>query len=121
MRRPSAYGERALAALRAFIPLFVVTSAIPAIAGDGRGGLSPSIDEVIVVSSDDAKKQARYLSAAHACCVGMSSGANFFAACKLCERFETVVTVFPDGYQRYESEGLRRCRGDCPYQHELVV
>lgn len=94
---------------------------IPALVGDGASGLSPAIDEVIQISTDDAHRAALDLSAAHACCVGVSSGANFLAALGLRERFETVVTVFPDGYQRYRSEGLIRCRGDCPYDHVLAV
>lgn len=94
---------------------------IPAIAGDGNGGLSPAIDEVICVESEDAKDAALFLAAAFACCVGISSGANFLAAQRLKERFETVVTIFPDGYQKYRSEGLFQCRGDCPFEHELVV
>lgn len=94
---------------------------IPAITSDGNGGLTSSIDEVICVESSDAKDAALYLSAAFACCVGISSGANFLAAKRLRERFETVVTIFPDGYQKYQSEGLFQCRGDCPFEHELVV
>jgi len=94
---------------------------IPAIVSDGKGGLSPAIDEVIEVGSEDARRASLDLAAAHACCVGVSSGANFVAAQKLRERYETVVTVFPDGYQRYRSEGLIQCRGDCPYEHELLV
>jgi cysteine synthase A len=94
---------------------------IPAIVGDGNGGVSSAVDEVICVRSEDAKDAARYLSAAFACCVGISAGANFLAAQSLKDRYETVVTVFPDGYQKYQSEGLFRCRGDCPFEHELVV
>lgn len=94
---------------------------IPAIASDGNGGVSSAIDEVICVESDDARKAALYLSAAFAACVGISSGANFLAAQRLKERFDTVVTIFPDGYQKYRSEGLFQCRGDCPFEHELVV
>jgi cysteine synthase A len=94
---------------------------IPAIASDGTGGVSSAIDEVICVGSRDAKDAALYLSAAFAACVGTSSGANFLAAQRVKERFETVVTIFPDGYQKYRSEGLFQCRGDCPFEHELVV
>ena len=94
---------------------------VPIIVSNGQGDLTPSIDEVICIDSEHAKDAALYLSVAHACCVGISSGANFLAAQKLHERFETVVTIFPDGYQKYQSLGLFRCRGGCPFEHELLV
>ncbi|HSF14239.1 MAG TPA: cysteine synthase family protein [Vicinamibacteria bacterium] len=94
---------------------------IPEIVSDGNGGVSPEVDEVICIESGAAKNAAHYLSAAFACCVGISSGANFLAAQRIKERFETVVTIFPDGYQKYRSEGLVRCRGDCPFEHDLLV
>lgn len=94
---------------------------IPAIASDGSDGVSPLIDEVISINSGEAKDAALDLSVAWACCVGISSGANFLAAQRLKDRFETVVTIFPDGYQKYQSEGLFQCRGDCPFEHELAV
>ena len=80
------------------------------------------IDDVDRVSSEEAKAAAHHLREAHGCCVGMSSGANFTAALRLRERFETVVTVFADGYRKYRSFGLRHCRrGECPYEHDPVV
>jgi len=94
---------------------------VPALVSDGNGGLSPLIDEVLVVGSDEAKEKARYLSESCGCCVGISAGANFLAARKLRERFQTVVTVFADGYQKYQSEGLAHCRGNCPFDHSLLV
>ena len=94
---------------------------IPAIVGDGNGGLSADIDRVVRIESHAAKDAAHYLSAAFACCVGISSGANFLAAQELKNEFETIVTIFPDGFQKYQSEGLVQCRGDCPFEHELVV
>jgi cysteine synthase A len=95
---------------------------IPAIASDGKGGVAELIDEVIAISSDDAKAAAEYLRETHGCCVGVSSGANFLAAKRLQERFGTVVTVFPDGYRKYQSMGLRHCKqGECPFEHDPVV
>ena len=95
---------------------------IPPIASDGAGGLNDLIDDVDRVSSEEAKAAAHHLREAHGCCVGMSSGANFTAALRLRERFETVVTVFADGYRKYRSFGLRHCRrGECPYEHDPVV
>lgn len=90
---------------------------LPALASDGRGGLHPLIDEVLCVSSEEAREAARYLETAHGLCVGISSGANFLAARRLARRFAPVVTLFPDGYSRYRSRGLRRCRrGRCPHE-----
>lgn len=94
---------------------------IPALVGDGEGGLSAEIDEVICVESEAAKETARYLADECGCCVGISSGANFEAARRLKERFDTVVTLFPDGFQKYESEGLHHCQASCPYEHRLAI
>lgn len=95
---------------------------IPALVGDGRGGLDPLIDEVLCVGSEEAKEASQYLAASRGCCVGISSGANYLAARELRRRFRTVVTVFPDGYVKYQSEGLVHCReGACPYEHHPVV
>jgi len=95
---------------------------IPALASDGGDGLHPVIDEVIVVSTEEATAAARRIASEHGFCVGVSSGANFVAAKRLAERFETVVTIFPDGYTKYRSRGLEHCEpGRCPYEHDLVV
>jgi len=94
---------------------------IPALAGDGHGGLHPLIDEVIRVKSDDAKAAARELAEVHGFCVGISSGANFLAAKRLAERFEVVTTVFADGYAKYKSHGLTHCsEGRCRFEHDPV-
>ena len=95
---------------------------IPAIASDGAGGLHPLIDEVARVSTDEANAAARHLAEAHGFCVGVSSGANFVAARRLLERFETVVTVFADGYAKYQSLGLSHCEpGRCAFEHDSLV
>lgn len=83
---------------------------IPTIATGPRGGMHESIQEVIGISSDEATQAAIYVQEMHGYCVGISSGANFVAAMKLRERFETVVTVFSDGYSKYQSLGLK-CAG----------
>lgn len=89
---------------------------IPAIAGDGNGGLNAMIDEVVVISSDDAIETAQRLNEEHHFCVGISSGANFLAAKKLQERYEIVATVFSDGYSKYQSHGLHSTKDDgCPF------
>lgn len=90
---------------------------IPAIASDGAGGLHPMIDEVVVISSADAVEAAQDLRMRHGYCVGISSGANFLAAKHLRERFETVATVFADGYSKYESHGLCASNpGECAFE-----
>ena len=95
---------------------------VPALAGDGRGGLHPLIDEVQVVSTAEATAAAQLLAGEHGFCVGISSGANFVVARRLAARFGTVVTVFPDGFTKYRSRGLARCAtGRCPFEHPLVI
>ena len=96
---------------------------IPAIAGDGGGGVNALIDDVEVVSSDEAKAAAVRLAEVHGFCVGISSGANLVAAQRAARRVEgVVVTVFPDGYAKYQSQGLRHCAtGRCRFEHDPVV
>ena len=79
---------------------------VPALVKDEEGTLSPLIEEVIQVRSDEAIAQSKRLAKDFGFCVGVSSGANFLAAKRLKSRFENVVTVFPDSFTRYESLGL---------------
>jgi cysteine synthase A len=95
---------------------------VPALASDGHGGLHPLIDEVIQVSTDEAMTAARAICAGRGFCVGVSSGANWVAAKLLRKRFATVVTVFADGFTKYQSRGLAKCAtGTCPFEHDLLV
>lgn len=95
---------------------------IPPIASDGKGGLHPAIDEVAMVSTADAIEAAKQISEKYGHCVGISSGANFVAARRLASRFSTVVTVFPDGYTKYTSEGLQHCEpGGCKWEHISIL
>jgi len=95
---------------------------IPAIASDGEGGIHPLIDQVIQVTTADAKEASLALGQGVGYCVGISSGANLLAAQRLAERFRTVITVFPDSYSRYTSVGLAHCEaGKCPFEHEPMV
>lgn len=90
---------------------------LPEIASDGQGRLHPYIDEVEVVSTEDAMAAAVRLADQHSLCVGVSSGANFVAAKRLASRFPTVVTVFADGHHKYGSVGLGEASaGECPYR-----
>ncbi|HWA84280.1 MAG TPA: pyridoxal-phosphate dependent enzyme, partial [Fimbriimonadaceae bacterium] len=88
---------------------------IPPIAQNAGGGLHELIDEVAVVSSDEAIEAASQLRA-KGYCVGISAGANYLAAKQLREKYGTVVTVFADGYAKYQSHGLRCAdRPCCPH------
>ena len=79
---------------------------VPALVKDEDGTLSPVIEEVIRVTSNEAISESKRLAKDFGFCVGVSSGANFAAAKGLKKRFENIVTVFPDGFTRYESLGL---------------
>jgi cysteine synthase len=87
---------------------------IPAIVKGENGGLSPLIDEVVRVKSDDAVEAALSIEKTHGYCVGVSSGANFLVAKRLLRSRNTVVTVFADGFNRYVSLGLRSS-GKCNF------
>jgi cysteine synthase A len=89
---------------------------IPPIASDGAGGLHPMIDGVAVVSTHEAVEAAHELREEFDLCCGVSSGANLVAARRLAETFETVVTIFPDGYAKYGAQGLFKCRGGCAFE-----
>lgn len=94
---------------------------IPAIVSDGHGGVDPFIDEIHIVTSAEAKATAHRLGTQHGFCVGISSGANFIVAQRLQRQYATVTTIFPDGYLKYQSQGLKHCHeGGCPYEnHEI--
>ncbi|MCX6113363.1 MAG: cysteine synthase family protein [Proteobacteria bacterium] len=92
---------------------------IPEIATDGKGGLHKYINDVICITTQDATEAAKYLCDKHGYCVGISSGANYLAAKQLNKKFNTVVTVFSDGYLKYQSNGLTPCKkGHCSYPEE---
>lgn len=89
---------------------------IPALAGNGAGGLHPGIDGVEVVSTAEAMAAARELAREFGLCVGVSSGANFVAARRRATCGRTVVTVFADGHHKYHSAGLEDGTDGCPFQ-----
>jgi len=64
------------------------------------------VDGIKVVSSDDAINMAKILSKELGLDVGISSGANVAAAIEVAEDFKYVVTILPDGADRYKSMGL---------------
>jgi len=99
---------------------------IPALVKDEEGTLSPLIENVMQVRSDEAIAESKKLAKDFGFCVGVSSGANFLAAKRLRKEFENVVTVFPDGFTRYESLGLGpsgRCgfHGSACRRHNEIV
>jgi len=87
---------------------------IPAIVKGENGGLNPLIDELIRIRSSDAKEASISIARNSGYCVGVSSGANYLAAKKLSRSYDSVVTVFPDGFTRYLSMGLSSS-GRCNY------
>ena len=69
------------------------------------------IDDVIVVTDDQALDTARRLAREEGLLVGPSSGANVWAALQVAEQLgegKTVVTLLPDTGERYISTGLFR-------------
>ncbi len=65
------------------------------------------IDEVVEVSDEDAILATRQLGAAHGLLVGISSGANVWAARKIAAKIKgNIATVLPDRAERYFSTSL---------------
>jgi len=94
---------------------------IPDIIKGENQPLHEIIDEVICISSRDAQDAAQRVQEEHGLCIGISSGANYLAAEALSRRFGVVVTIFPDGFSLYGSQGLDRGKqGRCPYERYRV-
>jgi cysteine synthase A len=69
------------------------------------------VDEVVAVSSADAKEMARRLAREEALFAGTSSGANVVAAIRIGERLgpdATVVTLMADSGLKYVSTDVYR-------------
>jgi cysteine synthase len=67
------------------------------------------IDEVMAVSDDEAFETCRTLAREEGLLVGGSSGTAAAAALRVAQRLgpgRTVVTVFPDGAERYPGQGI---------------
>ena len=67
-----------------------------------------SVDDVITVSSEEAVNTARKMSTEYGLLVGISSGANMFAALEVARDHGKVATVLPDRGERYLSMDLFR-------------
>jgi cysteine synthase A len=66
-------------------------------------------DEILMVSNQEVFDSLRLLARAEGLLGGWSSGAAAAAALKIAERLgsgKRVVTVFPDGGERYRSQGI---------------
>jgi cysteine synthase A len=65
------------------------------------------VDEVIEVTDEDAIETTRELGKKHGLLVGISSGANIWAARQVAARMEgNIVTILPDRAERYFSTAL---------------
>lgn len=66
------------------------------------------VDEVILITDDEAFEMVRQVANNEGILIGISAGANIAAAKKLAERFpgKKVVTVAPDGADKYMSMGI---------------
>jgi len=67
------------------------------------------VDEVLTISDDEAFKTARLVAEREGILVGISSGANIAAALAIAKKLgrgKKVVTVAPDGGEKYLSMGL---------------
>ncbi len=81
------------------------------------------IDEIVRVSTEEARAAAEEIRSDHGFCVGMSAGANFVAARRLRDRGLAVATLWPDCSDRYGSVGLEPPSSDevsCPLREECV-
>lgn len=66
------------------------------------------IDEVMTITDEESYEGVRIMAQKEGILVGISSGANLYAALKLCEMYpdKKIVTVAPDGIDKYMSMGI---------------
>ena len=66
------------------------------------------VDEVMTITDEESYKGVRIMAQKEGILVGILSGANVYAALKLCEMYpdKKIVTVAPDGIDKYMSMGI---------------
>ena len=66
------------------------------------------VDEVMTITDEESYEGVRIMAQKEGILVGISSGANIYAALKLCEMYpnKKIVTVVPDGIDKYMSMGI---------------
>ena len=66
------------------------------------------VDEVMTITDEESYEGVRIMAQKEGILVGISSGANIYAALKLCEMYpnKKIVTVVPDGIDKYISMGI---------------
>ena len=66
------------------------------------------VDEVMTITDEESYEGVRIMAKKEGILVGISSGANIYAALKLCEMYpdKKIVTVAPDGIDKYMSMGI---------------
>lgn len=66
------------------------------------------VDEVMTITDEESYEGVRMMAQKEGILVGISSGANVYAALKLCEMYpdKKLVTVAPDGIDKYMSIGI---------------
>lgn len=66
------------------------------------------VDEVMTITDEESYEGVRIMAQKEGILVGISSGANVYAALKLCEMYpdKKLVTVAPDGIDKYMSIGI---------------
>lgn len=66
------------------------------------------VDEVMTITDEESYEGVRIMAQKEGILVGISSGANIYAALKLCEMSpnKKIVTVAPDGIDKYMSMGI---------------
>lgn len=66
------------------------------------------VDEVMTITDEGSYEGVRIMAEKEGILVGISSGANVYAALKLCEMYpdKKIVTVAPDGIDKYMSMGI---------------
>ena len=66
------------------------------------------VDEVMTITDEESYEGVRIMAQKEGILVGISSGANIYAALKICDMYpdKKIVTVAPDGIDKYMSMGI---------------